>query len=88
MKLLVLYRPVSEHARITEEFLHDLQSRHDGTKVETINIDSREGSTLASLYDVVEYPALLAVRDDGSVANSWTGPLLPLIGDVQAALRS
>jgi hypothetical protein len=44
MKVLILYRPDSEHGRRVEEYIHDFQSRHPAAKLETLNIDTREGS--------------------------------------------
>jgi hypothetical protein len=54
MKVLVLYRPNSELARQVEEFIHDLQTRHnvDERHLEILDYDSREGAATASLYDV------------------------------------
>jgi len=82
MKIVVLYRPDSEHARLVEEFIHDYQRRHEGSKLEILNIDSRDGIATASLYDVMQYPTILALRDDGSVLRSWEGETLPLMDEV------
>lgn len=84
MKVLVLYRPNSEHGRIVEDFIHDYQARQHGGKIEVANIDSREGMATASLYDIVEYPAILIVRTDGGIVRSWQGPVLPLMNEVAA----
>lgn len=81
MKVLVLYRPMSEHATATEEFLRNLERQH-GLEVETIDIDSRDGQEKAKLYDIVQYPAILVVDDFGSVLNIWQGDQLPMIDDV------
>lgn len=84
MKVLVLYRPNSEHGRLVEEFLRDYQrAGHSGT-VEALNIDTREGSAMASLYDVMEYPSILITRQDGSVVRAWQGSQLPLQNEVAA----
>ena len=53
MKVVVLYRPDSEYARIVEEFVHDYKRTHEGDRVEMLNYDSRDGSAIASLYDVM-----------------------------------
>jgi hypothetical protein len=84
MKVIVIYRPNSEHGRIVEDFIRDYQSRHDGSKLEVLNIDSREGTALASLYDIMQYPAILAVREDGQVLRAWQGDALPLMDEVAA----
>lgn len=58
-----------------------MQRRH-GIKLEVYNIDTRDGAALATLYDIVRYPAVLALQDDGTFQNSWVGEDLPLIDEV------
>ena len=84
MKVVVLYRPDSEYASTVETFARDYKRLHDGDKLELVNIDSRDGSATASLYDIMQQPAILALREDGSVLNSWEGPQLPLMDEVAA----
>ena len=84
MKVVILYRPNSEHARLIEEFIHDYKGRNADTKLEVVNIDSREGATVASLYDVVQYPAILVVQNDGYAQKIWQGEALPLMNEVIA----
>lgn len=88
MKLLVLYKPISEHGRLTEEFLRDLRSRTDNPNIESLDVDSREGSLKAQVYDVMSYPAVLVIQDNGSLQNSWIGETLPLVNEVLAYLRA
>lgn len=83
MKLLVFYRPNSEHARVVETFIHDFQAQYQTrAKIETMDLDTRDGAAMASLYDVLRYPALLATADDGVLIRSWEGEELPLMRDV------
>jgi hypothetical protein len=82
MKLVILYRPDSEFSRITETFIGDYTSRYSSISPEVINIDTRQGSATAEVYDIVQYPAILVIRDDGSLSKSWQGPKLPLIDEV------
>lgn len=82
MRLLVIYRPNSEHARSVESFLQSFQERHEDAKVEVLNVDSREGNAMATLYDVMQYPCILVTRDDGSLLKSWEGPNFPLMDEV------
>lgn len=87
MKVIVIYRPQSEHGRLTEEFIHNFQSRSDPSRLEVLNIDTREGSATASLYDIMQYPAVLVIGFDGSLHKSWEGDSLPLIDEVAAYSR-
>ena len=83
MKVLVLYRPNSEHRRAVEEFISNFKS--DTTvSLETIDIDSREGSTIATTYDIVQYPAILVMQSDGSLQKMWQGTELPPADEVKA----
>lgn len=82
MKLLILYRPRSEHGRAVETFIHDLKATHSANRFEVLDVDSRDGSATASLYDIMQYPAILALRDDGSVVKSWEGQMLPVMNEV------
>lgn len=88
MKVLVLYRPNSEHARIVEEFIHDFQHRNPSYGIEAQSVDTRDGAASASLYDIMEYPALLALRNDGYIQIAWQGIPLPLIDEVAAYARA
>ena len=82
MKILILYRPESEHARRIEEFVHDFQRRHGAHHLEVLNIDSRDGIATATLYDIVDYPAILVLQNDGAVQKTWEGDQLPLMDEV------
>lgn len=88
MKVLVLYRPNSDHGRMVEEFIHDFQARHHDERLEALSIDTRDGSATASLYDVMQYPAILVVQTDGGVQKIWEGSQLPLMDEVVAYARN
>lgn len=88
MKVLILYRPNSEHGRVVEEYIRDFQQRHGTHHLEVLNIDSRDGSAMATLYDIVQYPAILVLQDDGYIQRSWEGETLPLMDEVAAYART
>lgn len=89
VKLLILYRPDSEHSTQVESFVRDFERGYEAAKrVELISLNTRDGAATASLYDVVAYPAILALADDGSPLNVWQGVPLPLMHEVAGyALR-
>lgn len=82
MKLLVMYRPYSEFGRRVEEFVHEFTRRYPQNHLEILNLDTREGSAMASLYDITRYPAILALRNDGSANMIWQGEVLPQLDEV------
>lgn len=84
MKVVVLYRPNTDYARSAEDFAREFERRSWNKKVQLLSLDTRDGAALASLYDVVRYPAILAVRDDGQLQQMWQGDPLPLLNEVAA----
>ncbi len=81
MKVLILYRPKSEHARQVEEYIHDFVQSEPSRKLDVLDIDSREGVATAELYDINAYPAALALSNDGQMLKFWTGSL-PLMNEL------
>lgn len=71
MKVLVLYRPNSEYGRRVEEFIHEFTQRDNPKRLEILDIDSREGSATATLYDIVRHPAILVLQTDGQLQRCW-----------------
>lgn len=82
MKVVILYRPNSEHGRTVEEFIREFKVRYGDNRLELLDVDSREGSAMANLYGVMQYPTLLALREDGSILKTWEGESLPVMNDV------
>lgn len=75
----IVYRPQSEHERAVLDFQRELVRAQVVTKL--VNVDSREGSAMARLYDIVRYPGVLITEDDGRILKSWQGEL-PTVSDV------
>ncbi len=82
MKVVILYRPNSEQARAVETFVHDFERRHGDAKLELVNIDEREGIALASLYDIMSFPSIMVLADDGGMLHLWQNEQLPLMDEV------
>lgn len=74
MRVLVFYRQDTEDTRRVEEFMHEF-TRRTGRDLETVDPDSRTGVLSAKAYDVVQYPTILALRDDGGELARWVGTL-------------
>jgi hypothetical protein len=81
MKVVVLYRPNSEHQTAVESLDRDYQ-RRTGRSLELVSLNTRDGAAMASLYDVMQYPAILALTDDGRVLQMWQGMPFPLLNDI------
>ena len=82
MKIVILYHPASDHGRIVEEYLHDFTARNPEVDLEVLSIDTRAGADMAELYDVTDYPSMIALRENRELVKMWVGLPLPLMNDV------
>jgi hypothetical protein len=76
-----VYKDESDHARDVLTFLGDF-TRQTGRTLETVDPDSREGASLCRTYDIVEYPSVVAVDDNGVLQHIWKGRPLPTVSEV------
>lgn len=81
MRVVVVYKEQSEHARAVTDFLRDF-TRQTGRTVETLDPDSKDGADFCRVYDIVEYPTMVAISDDSHLQNMWRGLPLPTISEV------
>ena len=81
MRVVCVWKDNSDYSREMIEWLENFQ-RRTGKEIESIDPESMAGGDFASIYDVVEYPTLLALADDGRVLEAWRGMPLPRIDEV------
>ena len=79
MRVVCVYRDNQDYSRSVNEWLSNLH-RQTGKDIEIINPDN--DPKFCEAYDVVEYPTILALGEQGDVRASWRGLNLPLIDDV------
>ncbi|MCY4010535.1 MAG: hypothetical protein OXF30_00485 [Candidatus Saccharibacteria bacterium] len=84
MKIYLFYRPQVGMDLAIDTFLK-LLDRHK-SKLQVINVDSRQGDQLSRLYDLMDYPSVVVVRDDGVQVESWQGKL-PYLEDLNPYLQ-
>lgn len=72
---------------MAEDYARDFEtSQH--RNIELISLDSREGDNLAKLYDIMQNPSLLVIRDDGQLLKHWEGVTFPVMSEVTGYLLS
>jgi hypothetical protein len=82
MKILILYKPKSEHATRVEQFVRDYEKQDASRKIELLDADTVEAIEKAKIYDIVQYPAVIASRDSGEMVQYWQGENLPLMSEL------
>ncbi len=81
MRLVVVYRDNTDYARELLTWIADFEHQ-TGKKVERLDPDTPEGEMFCRARDIVEYPSIVAVDNDGKVLKHWAGRKLPLIDNV------
>jgi len=77
----MLYRPNSEHERQALDYLRDFTSQTGKTLI-TIDPDSREGADMSRLYEIMQFPSIIATDDEGHVQNMWPPDRLPTYSEL------
>jgi len=81
MRVVVVSKENTDYARAVTEFLHDFSYR-TGHDIEVIDPDTAAGTSFCEVYDIVSYPTMIAIADDGSMQQTWNGLPLPTISEV------
>lgn len=79
MRVVCIYRDNEEYSRDVTEWLENLR-RQTGRELETMDPDQNPG--FCEAYDIVEYPTIIAIGDNGEVQSVWRGRKLPLINEI------
>ena len=81
MRVVIISKDATDYARSVEEWLREFQ-RRTGRELEVLNPDSPAGISFCTTYDIVEYPSVIALTDDGVMQQLWAGTQLPTISEV------
>lgn len=79
MRVICVFRDNQDYTRTVTDWMEDVR-RQTGYELEAMDPDSN--TAFCETYDIVEYPAILALGNDGEVLAMWRGREMPLINDV------
>lgn len=79
--MVVLSRSGTEYSRSVDDLVRDLEREHLA-RIDVVDLNSRDGSSTASLYDIMQYPAILVMQDNGQLVKDWQGTNLPPKGEI------
>ena len=79
MRMICVFREGEDYSRSVNEWLENFH-RQTGREIEVMNPDQE--TAFCETYDIVEYPTIIALENDGKVGASWSGTALPLIDEV------
>ncbi len=81
MRVVAVYKSETDYARSVEDFLRDFEAQ-TGHQLEAIDPDSPTGIDFCNAYGIMEYPTLIAIADDGTMQNMWSGLPLPTVMEI------
>lgn len=81
MRVVIVTKDDAEYSRTVSTFVDDF-ARQTGHSLETVNPESLDGESFCRAYDIVEYPTIIAISDDGHMQNMWRGLPLPTVSEV------
>ena len=79
MRVVCIYKDDQDYTRSVTDWLENFR-RQTGREIETMDPD--QSPAFCEAYDIVEYPTIIALSNDGEVRNLWRGRDLPLINEV------
>jgi hypothetical protein len=81
MRVVVISKEQTDYARAVDDFVFEFK-RLTGHDLEVLDPESPDGISFCSTYDIVEYPTIIALSDDGRLQNMWRGVPLPTMSEV------
>src|SRR5258708_14162430 len=81
MKVVVLYHPNAEQNGLVQDFARDY-ARFKAKKLDLVSLESEAGADYAELYGITQYPAFLAISEDGGLQRLWQGNPMPLMDEL------
>jgi hypothetical protein len=84
MRTVILYHSQSEFAGKAEDFKRDFENRHPDKKIELLSLETDQGAEMAKLYDIVRYPAIVVMTNEGHLQKFWQDQPFPLMDEVFA----
>lgn len=76
MKTVVVFRAQRDYSREVYDWLREY-NRRSATPAEEVDPDTRNGIGFTGAYDILEFPAVLVMTDDGKVSQVWRGTPMP-----------
>jgi hypothetical protein len=85
MKVVIISGEGKDYSRKVTDFAREFK-RRNGREVEIVSPYTMDGERMARAYGIVEYPTILALKDDGGFVQMWRGEALPTIDEVTGYL--
>ncbi|MBR2864396.1 hypothetical protein IKG12_01890 [Candidatus Saccharibacteria bacterium] len=83
MRVVIVWNEQTDYAREVRDWMQDFSHDTGGTKeIESLDPETVAGEDFAKVYDIVQYPTIVALDNSGKVLQMWKGTPLPQIEQV------
>ena len=83
MKVIIDWNEQTDYASEVRSWMKDFEHDTGGTKkIESMDPYTLDGEQFAQMYDIVQFPTIIALDNDGKVLEQWSGTPLPQIEQV------
>ncbi|MDR2063376.1 MAG: hypothetical protein LBQ02_01095 [Candidatus Nomurabacteria bacterium] len=82
MRAVAIFYNNRDYTRTVLDYIEDIR-RQTGHEFEVLDPETKEGDDFAKAYEIVDYPTVIFLEDDGRVGFCKTGLPLPLINEVE-----
>ncbi len=81
MRVVVITKEATDYARSVTEYMRDFYHQ-TGRELTVMNPETPEGVSFCRAYDILEFPTIVALSDEGQLLTQWRGLPLPTISEV------
>lgn len=86
MKVVCVWKDNTDYAREVTDWMEEFR-RETGNEVESLDPDTVNGEIFVRAHDIMEYPTIVAIAEDGKVQREWRGTPMPQFDEVSYYLR-
>ena len=86
MRVAIVWKDQTDYAREVIDWMEEFK-KETGEDVESIDPETVEGELFVRARDIVQYPEVVAMSDDGGVLREWKGTPLPQFDEVRYFVR-
>ena len=81
MRVVCVWKDNTDYAREVTDWMEEFR-KETGRDVESLDPESIQGEIFVRARDILQFPAVVALSDDGAVLNEWKGTPMPQFDDV------
>lgn len=83
MRTVLIWNEQTDYAREVREWTREFERLHGEGVIESLDPETIEGEMFVTAHDILQYPAVVVLTDEGRVLESWKGTPMPQLEEVE-----